>query len=130
MQHPYFLFQGVVVVGKGGYRHLSIEERIRIQVERKNSVLLQCISVCLGRTPATLSRELVRNSVERRVASALIQRQASYIKANVVCHNPAFHHEDEIDLASDWIHSREGFIISLALCDHEIRLGKMPPEIL
>lgn len=55
-------------MGKGGYRHLGIEERVRmrIQMERENGVSLRSIAACIGRSPSTLSRELAINSVEGR----------------------------------------------------------------
>lgn len=48
-----------------GYKHLSLEERYYIEIEKRTGKSLNKIAHALGRSQSTISRELHRNTGER-----------------------------------------------------------------
>jgi transposase, IS30 family len=68
------------------YRHLSPEERAYIMLERERGTSLRQIASQLGRSPATLSREVRRNATSTRYCATLAGK--AYSNRRLLCVKP------------------------------------------
>ena len=88
-----------------GYKHLSLEERYYIQIERQAGRSLNKIAQGLGRSPSTLSREVARNTGQRsyrhQQAHRLTQGRHKD-KPKAVKMTPAIKQTIAVYLEDDW----------------------------
>ena len=88
-----------------GYKHLSLEERYYIEIEKKTGKSLNKIAHALGRSQSTISRELHRNTGERgyrhKQAKRLAQERHKN-KPKAVKMTAAIKEQINLSIKQDW----------------------------